>query len=578
MRVCSTRTRSVARTGRWSEPTSGEHLAVHAPRSVAARTRMWSIWLWGRLRRPGAAAHRAPPARAGTCARRGPRSCSRRRRSPGRPGGRELRGEPAELDRRAVREARREVDADEVDRRCRRRRARRGAPPRSGVGSPGTVPDRRARHARSAGSRLSTARPDRRRAPLPSRGTCGHGSSVARPNGSSNTSAPSVAGDASTAAAPPSGAPRLLHHDHVGVEARAAPRRGRRARTRRCGAAAGRRAQLKLTSVSSGIGGRRVLASGRGEAHRAGGRRRAARRRSSTVPPCCSTIAFTIESPSPRPPASRARPSSSRVKRSNTRSRSSAGMPGPSSSTVSSTVLGRRRRELDRDRASSRGGPRCRQVAHDAGELLAAAVHAAGRHPGGVDGHAVAGCTVSSSTSSSRSTSGSDVDRRAVRRSRRGGRARAARSPCPPCARPRRARARRPRASRRGRRCAARPRGCVRIDASGLRSSCDASDTNWRWRCDDSLEPVEHRVHRAGEAADLVVGVGLGHPAVDGGPVIASASTRIASTGRSARPGEVPRRERDERDRARAPRQQHGASPSCRPCGRPRRATAARRA
>ena len=40
----------------------------------------------------------------------------------------------------------------------------------------------------------------------------------------------------------------------------------------------------------------------------------------------------------------------------------------------------------------------------------------------------------------------------------------------------------RPPASRRGRGCGARPRGCVRIDASGLRSSCDASDTNWRWR------------------------------------------------------------------------------------------------
>ena len=57
----------------------------------------------------------------------------------------------------------------------------------------------------------------------------------------------------------------------------------------------------------------------------------------------------------------------------------------------------------------------------------------------------------------------------------------------------------------------------VRIDASGLRSSCDASDTNCRCRCDDVSSRSEHRVHRAREPTDLVVGGGLGDAPVDGG-------------------------------------------------------------
>ena len=52
---------------------------------------------------------------------------------------------------------------------------------------------------------------------------------------------------------------------------------------------------------------------------------------------------------------------------------------------------------------------------------------------------------------------------------------------------------------------------------SGVRSSCEASATNWRWRASVSsrlvarrLEAVEHVLERARQLGDLVVGRGLG--------------------------------------------------------------------
>ena len=58
----------------------------------------------------------------------------------------------------------------------------------------------------------------------------------------------------------------------------------------------------------------------------------------STLPPCASAMLLTIASPSPAPPLER-RPFSPLEKRSNRRSRSAGGMPGPASRTQIQTVL-----------------------------------------------------------------------------------------------------------------------------------------------------------------------------------------------------------------------------------------------
>src|SRR6476619_6863689 len=60
-------------------------------------------------------------------------------------------------------------------------------------------------------------------------------------------------------------------------------------------------------------------------------------RRIDIEPPCALTTSSTIDRPRPLPPSSRERASSRRTKRCSTRSRSDSGMPGPSSSTVSTT-------------------------------------------------------------------------------------------------------------------------------------------------------------------------------------------------------------------------------------------------
>ncbi len=88
----------------------------------------------------------------------------------------------------------------------------------------------------------------------------------------------------------------------------------------------------------------------------------------------------------------------------------------------------------------------------------------------------------------------------------------------------------------------------VRIDASGLRSSCDASDTNCRCFCDDVSSRVEHRVHRARETADLVVGGGLGNATVHGpaGDRLGLEADRLDRPQRAA--GEVPRGQRHQQD------------------------------
>ena len=111
------------------------------------------------------------------------------------------------------------------------------------------------------------------------------------------------------------------------------------------------------------------------------GRSRAARRptrappsgESSTQirPPCSSTIERAIPRPRPLPPEARSRADSLRWKRSKTRSRSAAGMPGPSSSTRSPAVA-RRGPRGERDPAPRPGvAPGVgEQVADDLGDQV----------------------------------------------------------------------------------------------------------------------------------------------------------------------------------------------------------------
>ena len=76
----------------------------------------------------------------------------------------------------------------------------------------------------------------------------------------------------------------------------------------------------------------------------------------------------------------------------------------------------------------------------------------------------------------------------------------------------------------------------MRIDAIGLRSSCDASDTNWRCFCADvsSRSSIAFIVRASRPTSSSVSGSGTRRSIV--APVIDSASLRIASTGLSARP------------------------------------------
>ena len=255
------------------------------------------------------------------------------------------------------------------------------------------------------------------------------------------------------------------------------------------------------------------------------------------MPPCCSTIAFTIDEPEPEA----AGVAGAAVVEAGEavehplavldRDAGTVVVDGELDGAVAVVV------QLDRHhRARAWRSALSSRLRTTRGELLAPPVHPPGRDPGGVDAARGASRTVSSSTSSSRSTSGSDVERRGLPALVEAGEVEQLARPCPPCARPRRARAAATagQSARSGLRSAT--SRFVRIDASGLRSSCDASDTNWRWRLRRRLEPVEHRVHRAREAPDLVVGVGLGHAPVDRGAGDRLGLGRIASTGRSARP------------------------------------------
>ncbi len=144
-------------------------------------------------------------------------------------------------------------------------------------------------------------------------------------------------------------------------------------------------------------------------------------------------------------------------------------------------------------------------------------------------------CSVSSSTSSSRSISGSDASGCGPAASSR--RASSSSSLTVSSMRTSSARARCATAGQSARSALRRATSrFVRIDDRGLRSSCDASDTNWRCLRDDvsSRSSIAFMVRASRPTSSSVSGSGTRRSMV--APVIASASWRIASTGLSARP------------------------------------------
>ena len=255
-----------------------------------------------------------------------------------------------------------------------------------------------------------------------------------------------------------------------------------------------------------------------------------------TVPPWCSVIDFTIDKPEPEA----ARVAGATVVEAGEALEHQLAVLGRDAGSVvvdgelDRAVVGRT--QLDRDRGGARGAPRCRA---GCGPRAASWSRRPCTRPAdtvpGVDGHPslLHGVVEHELVEVDL---GERLERRRALRPRRGGRGRAARSPCPPCARPRRARAARPRASRRARGCAARPRGWCGSTPSGLRSSCDASDTNCRCFCADvsSRSSIAFMVRASRPTSSSVSGSGTRRSIVV--PVIDSASWRIASTGFSARP------------------------------------------
>ena len=222
-----------------------------------------------------------------------------------------------------------------------------------------------------------------------------------------------------------------------------------------------------------------------------------------TVPPWAAATARTSASPSPAPPAPRARPSSSRVNRSNTRSRSAGGHAGPVVVDPHHRLAAVAATPTATADAGVAGGV-VDQVAHEPGSSAA-------RSPRTRAADTPLSSTADAEPAQPPHLGGDQLVEVDVAR----GRQRAAGLVEPgqlqevadqvvePVA-PRRAPCRSPSASRP---CPGRivaTSTLARIVASGLRSSCEASLTNCRWRSADALEPVEHGVHRVGQAGHLV--------------------------------------------------------------------------
>ena len=506
---------------------------------------MWSIWLCGRPAgqvRPRTV--RCQPGR--NAARPGPRSCSRPRRSPGRPGA------------GAARASRRSWIGGPYgsrDERCTPTRSTLVPPTSSTTCSAAAFGRRVAEHGphREASQRLGRDAAEHREAHVPEPAAVAR---HVRPGIEPGPTEPELehlgtepSPTVATAATPPSG----VHDSCRTTTSASMPAQDRVEVVGLADAvAAGLQpgVALKLAMVSSGIeapyGVRRA-----GSAHVAGGRRRSGRPRSSTVPPCCSVIALTIERPSPRPPASRARPSSSRVNRSNTRSRSSAGMPGPvvvdgeldgvvvvgCSSTADRARAWRAAlsRRLRTTRASCSRRP-CTRPADtrvvSTGTRAAARSRRAPARRGRSRGAMSTGAAPSAS---SRRASVEQLAHRVLHALVLGQRTLGDRGPV----------------------------GAVGVAQRDLEVGADRRERAAQLvrrvghelplALRRRLEPVEHRVHRAGQAPDLVVGVGLGHPPVDGGAgdLLGLAPDRLDRPQRAT--GEVPGRERDEQRSARAP-------------------------
>ena len=230
-------------------------------------------------------------------------------------------------------------------------------------------------------------------------------------------------------------------------------------------------------------------------------------------PPCAAITSATTASPRPLPPASRERPSSRRTNRSVTRSRSSMGMPGPSSSTSMVTVgdgPDDTSTAIDTDDSACRAAfattwSSARRAASAStwmstvGGSSTISMPTRRRRPATSRTRSSTAsdslvCRRSSSRDSS-SRSSTSCCRRSVSRSTRS--ATSSQSPVVSSASWRRATS-----------------SSARITAMGVRSSWAASLTRRRFESLDLLEPIEHRVHRGRQLGDLVVRRGCRHPFV----------------------------------------------------------------
>ena len=238
------------------------------------------------------------------------------------------------------------------------------------------------------------------------------------------------------------------------------------------------------------------------------------------MPWCDSATARTIERPRPDEPLRSPAP---RKKRSKTLSRSSGGMPGP-------VVLDREHdlavaaldRRLDRGARVGVAERVLHQVQHEPVQLVARAVDLGARRAPTIE-ISWSPATGSSSAAASVTTS-DEVDRlRAARRGRRRrARAAAGRRPGGACGARSAARRRRPRAARPSSSSSSSSR-LASTEVSGVRSSCEASATNSRWRASvasvsarASSSACEHRLQRARQLGDLVVGLGVRDPHATG--------------------------------------------------------------
>ena len=264
------------------------------------------------------------------------------------------------------------------------------------------------------------------------------------------------------------------------------------------------------------------------------GARRSARRgrragaRGATVPPWDSATARTIERPRPLEPPRSLEP---RKKRSKTLSRSSCGMPGPSSSTASTTTPSTRSTgastavpgsvcrsafsiRFRTSRCSSSRAPsttiaRRRRRSRSRGRRRRARAR---RRPRSTIEERSTGSCAATRPASARASSSRSATRRRMRREER--RAEAAASRCSPS-----------RSSSSSSRLAS-------TEVSGVRSSCEASATNSRWRA--SVASVSARASSSALSIDSSVRASSATSSSASGRGIRTDGSRVRSTSRAA--------------------------------------------